>query len=186
MLDERSTEILKLLVQTDDYVTLDELTQRLGISRRTVYYDMNKINDWLETLELPPVEYVRTAGYSLPEASRRGIPDTAGAESSAAQQYYLSQRERLAWIAIRLLTAESPVFIHRLTELLQVSRGTVLKDLNAVRAQLEAAGLEVVYDRKRGYEVNGEEARIRRELTRCCDQLAGSVSWEQAVSRTGY
>lgn len=72
MLDERSTEILKLLVQTDDYVTLDELTQRLGISRRTVYYDMNKINDWLETLELPPVEYVRTAGYSLPEASRRG------------------------------------------------------------------------------------------------------------------
>lgn len=186
MLDERSTEILKLLVQTDDYVTLDELTQRLGISRRTVYYDMNKINDWLETLELPPVEYVRTAGYSLPEASRRAIPDTAGAESSAAQQYYLSQRERLAWIAIRLLTAKSPVFIHRLTELLQVSRGTVLKDLNAVRAQLETAGLDVVYDRKRGYEVHGEEARIRRELTRCCDQLAGSVSWEQAVSRTGY
>ncbi|MFB7817739.1 BglG family transcription antiterminator [Paenibacillus chitinolyticus] len=183
MLDERSTRILTLLQQAADYVSLEELMQKLGISRRTVYYDMEKINDWLKTIHLPPVEYVRAAGYYLPDESRKGIPELAG--QLPVQQYYLSPRERLAWLVVHLLSpAGGSLFVHHLTDLLQVSRGTVLKDLNIVRPELEALKLKLTYDRKQGYRVRGEESDKRKALAYYFGQIFGSVGWEQALSRS--
>lgn len=151
--------------------------QKLGISRRTVYYDMEKINDWLKTIHLPPVEYVRAAGYYLPDESRKGIPQLAG--QLPVQQYYLSPRERLAWLAVHLLSpADGSLFVHHLTDLLQVSRGTVLKDLNIVRPELESLKLKVAYDRKQGYRVRGKRAtsgrRSRTTSGRSSEAWAGS------------
>ncbi|MEJ9217548.1 BglG family transcription antiterminator [Paenibacillus glucanolyticus] len=178
-MDERSTRILTLLHEAADYVSLEELMQKLGISRRTVYYDMEKVNDWLKAVHLPPVQYVRTAGYYLPDESRAGLPKLAG--KPHAQQYYLSPRERLAWISLYLLSAVGPLFVQHLTHLLQVSRGTVLKDLNSVRQEIEGARLKVTYDRKRGYGVQGQERDKRKLLNYYFGQIFGNASWEQAL-----
>nr|WP_269321933.1 BglG family transcription antiterminator [Paenibacillus sp. UNC451MF] len=180
-MDERSTRILTLLHEAADYVSLDELMQKLGISRRTVYYDMEKINDWLKAIHLPPVEYVRTAGYYLPDESRSGLPQLTGGVH--AQEYYWSPRERLAWLSLYLLSEEGELFVHHLTDLLKVSRGTVLKDLNSVRPEMDALKLKVTYDRKRGYGVQGEERDKRKALSYYFGQIFGSSGWEQAFNR---
>ncbi|MCS7460297.1 BglG family transcription antiterminator [Paenibacillus doosanensis] len=173
--------MLTLLLDAADYVSLEELMQKLGISRRTVYYDMDKINGWLKAIHLPPVEYVRTAGYYLPDESRSGIPQLA--EGGGAQPYYLSPRERLAWLALQLLSAEEPLFVHHLTDLLQVSRGTVLKDLNIVRPELEDWKLRLTYDRKQGYRVQGDESDKRKALNGYFGHIAGGPGWERAFHR---
>ncbi|MGG3505930.1 BglG family transcription antiterminator [Paenibacillus lautus] len=180
-MDERSTRILTLLYEAADYVSLEELMQKVGISRRTVYYDMEKINDYLKAIHLPPVKYVRTVGYYLPDESRAGLPQSTG--KPHAQPYYLSPRERMAWMSLYLLSTEGPLFVHHLTDLLQVSRGTVLKDLNMVRSDMKTSKLKVTYDRKWGYGVNGEERDKRKALSYYFGQVFGDAGWEQVFNR---
>jgi mannitol operon transcriptional antiterminator len=172
---------LTLLNEAADYVSLEELMQKVGISRRTVYYDMEKINDYLKAIHLPPVKYVRTVGYYLPDESRAGLPQSTGKPHT--QQYYMSPRERMAWMSLYLLSAEGPLFVHHLTDLLQVSRGTVLKDLNMVRSDMKASKLKVTYDRKWGYGLNGEERDKRKALSYYFGQVFGDAGWEQVFNR---
>ena len=58
-INTRSKKLLNILLRQTDYISLNALAQELSISRRTVYYDINKINLWLEQSELPSLEIVR-------------------------------------------------------------------------------------------------------------------------------
>ena len=58
-INTRSKKLLNILLRQTDYISFNALAQELSISRRTVYYDINKINLWLEQSELPSLEIVR-------------------------------------------------------------------------------------------------------------------------------
>ena len=47
-LDSRCQEILQFLLYTNDYIRIQDIAREQNISRRSVYYDLCKINDWLE------------------------------------------------------------------------------------------------------------------------------------------
>ncbi|MBS7683811.1 HTH domain-containing protein, partial [Vibrio cholerae] len=49
-------------------------TEKLNVSRRTIYYDIEKINDWLDSLGIDKVEKVRSAGFILPDKVKKLIP----------------------------------------------------------------------------------------------------------------
>ncbi|WP_252314769.1 HTH domain-containing protein [Sinobaca sp. H24] len=48
VLDQRRTSILHLISQSSERVEVKELTEALGVSQRTIYYDISQINGWLE------------------------------------------------------------------------------------------------------------------------------------------
>lgn len=151
--------------------------EQLKVSRRTVYYDMDKVNDWLADNGLEPVEYVRGAGFRLPEASRAGLPQQA--QRIRPYEYALSPKERKAWMAIVLFTRPDAIFAHDLAEFLQVSRATVLQDMKLLRSELDAYGLAVSVDRKTGYVVKGEEGDKRKAMAHYLPQVMADASWKQ-------
>lgn len=46
-LDSRCQDILLYLLYLDEYITIQDLSLEKNISKRSVYYDLCKINDWL-------------------------------------------------------------------------------------------------------------------------------------------
>lgn len=42
MLDHRSTAILQQVIQADTYISVEQLTEVLQVSKRTIYYDVKK------------------------------------------------------------------------------------------------------------------------------------------------
>ncbi|GIP33837.1 BglG family transcription antiterminator [Paenibacillus sp. J2TS4] len=179
ILDERSTSILAYLQETDNYVPIQELMDNFHISKRTVYYDMDKINHWLSSHHLAPVEYVRGAGFLLPTESRAKLPVLA--QSVQPSQYYLSRNERKALLGIHLINRTEPMFLQDMERLLDVSRGTAHAELTGLREELARYGLSVKFNRKQGYTIQGNEKDQRTALFHYLSDLLAHISWKDFV-----
>src|SRR5690606_29223491 len=100
-LDKRSHAILQELILQNDNVTIEELTQRFNVSRRTVYNEMDKINYWLKKRELTPVLYQRSRGFYLHPSTKDVLLQDYPLDSLHYIEY--SVEERVAWNALQLL-----------------------------------------------------------------------------------
>lgn len=47
-LNKRSYAILQTLIQNEHYVSIHKLMKKFNVSRRTIYYEIDRINYWLE------------------------------------------------------------------------------------------------------------------------------------------
>lgn len=154
---------------------MQELMDVFHVSKRTIYYDMDKINHWLRQGGLAPVQYVRGRGFLLPEASRSQLPSMA--QSVQPQQYYLSSGERKALLCLRLVNRSTPLFLHDMEALLQVSRGTAHAELKRLKKELEDYALSIQFDRKQGYFIQGNEKDIRAVLSRFLFEQLSYADW---------
>lgn len=161
--------MLALLREAPDYVPVQQFMHQLHVSRRTVYYDMDKINHWLRSQGMEPVHYVRESGYLLPPSTKTRLSERPG--SVEHTDYYLSRKERAVWTAMYLISRTEPVFLHDLQQLLDVSRGTAHKELKRLISELSEFGLLVQYDRKLGYIVSGDETAKRQALSHYLSQV---------------
>ncbi len=48
ILGNRSVNILQQIIQAEGYVSINQLIDVIRVSKRTIYYDIKKIEDWLE------------------------------------------------------------------------------------------------------------------------------------------
>lgn len=181
-LDERCTQIITVLLNANEYVSVDRLTSQLGISKRTVYYDFPKINSWLESNNLEPVKKKYGKGYYLEEESRKVASNLIGKISSV--QYFYSQEERITLIAIKLLTSQRDVFMEDLVELTQVSRATVSNDLKEIKLVFLNENLKVNFQRNTGYKVTGQEEDKRRLLVNYLAELMTTKNdWNNLIDQ---
>ncbi|WP_256972540.1 BglG family transcription antiterminator [Saccharibacillus sp. O23] len=180
-MDERSASILALLQRTNDYVPVGELMETFGISKRTVHYDMQKINGWLNLRRLPSIEYVRETGYLLPEESRCALP--ANVTGREPVHYYPSRHERTAWLGLYLLERRHPVYLHHMEAAMKISRGTAHAELGRLGMRLSAHRSEIAFDRKEGYRAVGEEQDLRGALFRFLTEVFPSAGRGGFMSR---
>ena len=72
-LDVRCHEMLKYLLYQDGYTSVTQLAEEMKISKRSVYYDIRKINEWLEALELSQLVVERKKGIRIDEEQKAMI-----------------------------------------------------------------------------------------------------------------
>lgn len=63
----RCKQILYMIIRSDDYVTLQQITEELNLSKRSIYYEICKINDWLSKQDIDEIEIERGKGIRLDE-----------------------------------------------------------------------------------------------------------------------
>lgn len=161
-LDERSTAILEYLRRAKTYVKPNELMEKFHISRRTVYYDVDKINDWLADQKMNPIKAVRSAGFLLEGNVAKSLPESLTMVNSWHYEY--SAKERKAWLAIFLMENDIPVYLNSLMERNRVSRNTTMEDIKCLKRDLVRFELSLVFERKKGYTINGREEDKRKAL----------------------
>lgn len=156
----RCRQILRILLEQREYMTMDRLAKQLGISRRSVYYDLCKINVWLEQSGAEKLEIERGRGLLLPSDSRACIEALLN-ESGAEDNYIFSPAERMKLIFLYTMNAAEPVFLEELVDCCGVSRNTVFHDLRDAAEGLKQYDLALVFHNKRGYEIVGSPVRAR-------------------------
>ncbi|MED3941398.1 BglG family transcription antiterminator [Priestia megaterium] len=161
LLDKRSTAVLQVLLQAATFISVQELMKQFQVSRRTIYYDIEKINDWLCQQELEVVQYTYGKGFFLNDQAKDQV---AKQISHVMPSAYLSVEDRQIYVALMCILRGGKIGTQQLMDETEVSRNTVLQDIKDLKNKWVKKGISLTYSYKDGYEVKGSESDIRNLL----------------------
>ena len=155
----RLKQLLRLLLKQPqgEYVSLDELSKELNISRRTLFRELEGIDDQL-------------VGYPMQLESKKskGLRLIVDPEmiSSLEEQLsedipYRTKEERQTLLAYELIRSEEIRKLSYYASLFQVSAATISNDLDALEPRFEAFDLRLERSGKNRIELAGKESARR-------------------------
>lgn len=158
-LKNRQTSILRSLLRSGDGMTIRNLMDGYAIARRTLYYDVKKINDWLAEDHLGEI-------WISEQSVKVHVTDHKRLEKRMSQRenYFFSVAERHSMEIIYIALYHEAVTVQKLEDYFDVSRNTILTDIKEIRKKLEKNALSLDTSVKSGYVIRGEEATIRKML----------------------
>ena len=158
-MEQRTREILKLLLQEKNFCTTGDLAKLLGVSSKTI------------SRQLPKVEEVlNSAGLELEKKSGAGLAVTG----SEVKRYLLSEKiksakkrdytpsERRSIIICRLLTGGEPIKLFALSSELNVTDATISNDLDKLESWFREQNLKLLRKPGLGISLLGNERDFRR------------------------
>ena len=164
ILNERSALLLKELASKEGFTKISDLAAMFNVSNRTIRYDIDNIDEFLNDKKLPHLIRKPKVGICFPGTceDRKNAIKLSGALNDNDSYYILSKNERVNLILSEVLKHKDYITIDSIAELLKVSRGTIISDLNEVRAWLEMRDLNLVTAPNHGITVGGDEKKIRK------------------------
>lgn len=180
-------QLVNELVKSEATVPLTTLMEHLGVSRRSVFYTINRVNDELAASQLDEIENIRGVGYRLPVATKRALLAAQPVKKTATtyQELFAGRFHFAALEPVdrRLLTffcllTRPATSLTALMDLLAISKNTVIKDLEHLAEQLPA-GLSI-HNTSKGKQVSGDETLKRRWVFENFRQLTKLVESQMA------
>ena len=162
-MEQRTREILKLLLQEKNFQTTSELAKILGVSSKTISRQIPKVE-----------EVINSAGLELEKKSGAGILVTG----SDVKRYLLAEKiksvkkreysaaERKSIIIGRLLTSREPIKLFVLSSELFVTDSTISNDLDKLEDWFREQNLKLLRKPGLGISLLGNERDLRRAIVK--------------------
>ncbi|ALH98403.1 TPA: BglG family transcription antiterminator [Staphylococcus aureus] len=158
MLSYRQIEILYLLIHEQTFIPINTIANQLGVSPRTIQYDIAYIEQYAETYHYN-VSRNKAAGIKVTTANTTILNEL---EHNLTNQIHFSKDERLTHIALKLFETTDPVSTKQLAHDVNVSRRTIADDIKMIQAQLDQYHLKLNYVHNKGFNIIGEEDHYRK------------------------
>lgn len=141
-------------------ISIDTILEQYEISKRTLYYDLNKINEWLGEHDFG---YVSILDKKIIIDIKNNVEIER--QMHKRKDYYYSSEERRAIEFLFITLNYKKVIIDDLKNAFDVSRNTILSDLKVVKTEVEAEK-ELMFCNtiKEGYFIEGDEMTIRKMI----------------------
>ena len=161
MLNNRCSDILKLIINSNDSIVINDIAEKYNISSRTVRYDLDRIDEYLKEMNLTPLIRKQNEGISvyLSEKEINKLLDSL--KEVTTYGYVMSQNERVIYIICELLEKNEYTTINSLADKMFVSRGTINNDLKEVRKLLKKKNISLESVKGKGLKAVGEEVKLR-------------------------
>ncbi|MBF4693992.1 BglG family transcription antiterminator [Fusibacter ferrireducens] len=171
-MNARAIKLLKLLMENESYTTVEALAKQLGVSKRSIRYDLEAINAWLEMNDLPKIVSTPRKGvlYELSEAFLEKLETNLLREHRAEPELDIDARQQI--VLFNLLISTGVISLESLAKKIKVSKTTIANDINAIQEQIKPQGLTIERTRGVGIEINGDEANKRNSLVKLLRSLA--------------
>ena len=158
---KRIIEIVNALLEREDYVSVSEIADQLGISKRTIFREMDTVEALTHSL-----------GMTLDKKTRIGIKLSASEHQISKFKTFaegcaptgLDQEARQRKLISELLKSREPKKYYHFSKLLDVSEATISYDMDKIGPWFEGRGITLV--RKPGYGVylEGTEKQFRKAI----------------------
>ena len=155
MISSRQQRLLKQLIEADDYIALQQISELYNISDRTVRHDLMNLEDWLRKHGVM-LERHRVKGVKL----QHELEQLQLLKKEINQHPdYMDSKQRITSL-LKLLLKENHVLLDQIMEDYRISKSTLLSDLNEINDWLEERRLKV--KKNRGVlSISGSEQAMR-------------------------
>lgn len=157
---ERCEKILRIITANAEYTTIPQIIEKTGVSRRSVYYDLCRINEWLAQYGIDELTVERGKGIRVSPEVRQKILDLL-LDGPESRGYVFQPTERVKVIISYIIYSAEPVYAEELLDQLEVSRNTLFGDMRVVTNTLHDYDLDLKYETKKGYRIEGDSVRVR-------------------------
>ena len=181
-LTNQQRNLLHELLRSDSPVVVADVADQLNLTPRQVNYRLKPIKTWLAHHD---AALRATPGIGIiidctPD-QRRGLLEEL--ESSSKFQIVLTSGQRQQLIAAELFLASEPLILQKLQNDTDVSRTTILKDLDAIDYWIENFGLALIRRPNYGILLEGKERDRRQALAAL---LWGHIPFEDPLTQITY
>lgn len=160
-MNNRQKELLRiLLTEADKPLVIQDLSERVACSEKTIRNDLNDIEAYLKQYKTAVI--IRKPGIGvylkIDEAERTKL------FQSLHQTEVLSEQERLTEIAYQLLVSEKPITQQQLADQYYVNKAAIKQDLASLTSWLRNFDLSLVSRQRIGNTIEGTELNKRSAL----------------------
>lgn len=161
----RQREIIRVLLDSKRPMGSVEMAKLLHITPRQVNYSMKGIRVWLKQ-NGHDLQVLPGAGFSVdvPDGQAQALFQKLNILSDVQIVLSVSQRQQL--LALFLLTRQEPVILAQLEQMAQVSRMTILKDLDEVEDWLDVQEIRLIRKPHFGILASGLEHNFQQTLAK--------------------
>ncbi len=162
-LSTEERDLLRHLLDASAPVASADLGRRMNLRARQVKYRLRTVETWLRQQHVP-VNRIPGAGLQLQCGDAQRVELLHQLDSEMGLQLILTPAQRQQLFALVLLGASEPLIVCHLELVAQVSRTTVLNDLDHVELWLHGFGLALMRRPNYGIQVEGSELARRQAL----------------------
>ncbi|MGE6551872.1 BglG family transcription antiterminator [Bacillus mycoides] len=183
-MNKRQQEILQVLLsESNEYLLVQELADRVGCSEKTIRNDFKVIEGYLERHS--DALLIRKPGFGVHlEINDYDKADLFNRLYAVRQDIsYESDEERVLQIAYSLLMSVKTVTVQELAMRYFVNRATIKKDLDKIEKWLEELELELISKQRVGLTIEGEERSKRKALAKLSDLIHSQELMNQFIKK---
>lgn len=177
----RSYKLLKTIIRNDKIYPVKIFADKFNVSERTIHYDVGELNKTLENYNCQILHSSKGLEFKSEENS-----DLQKALMSIKNDIHYSRDYRIKLIILELLKSDEPLIINQFMSLLNVSRGTILKDLKIVEEELASKNLMLIRKQNYGFEISSDELNYRDYIIKLLNEDFQFVEFVEFSSNTNY
>lgn len=170
-MNARQIFLLDYLLKQHDYLSANQLSEKYGVSTKTVYQDIDKLNSFLEESELKSriIKVPRKGIMLSAEEEKRKIHSilVKSKYETGVQDYSPEYRE--AELVKRLFINQVELDLYDFAEEMYVTESTVHRDIDKLECNLSQFNLKIRIKHDHLY-IDGDEWNIRKALQVYVDQ----------------
>lgn len=173
-LTHRCCLIIQILINQNEPIALQQLAEALHVSERTIRYDLDLLEEWLESKKVCLKRKPRVGIWLDKESPGYIMLGAVVTEEGEQRIYSKSERKQLI---MKLLLEGAEYSLPELTDMLNVSKSTVIRDLNDVKRHL--AEYKITLQTHKYLLCEGSELNIRKALANLTYDIYGGTGMSE-------
>ena len=159
MVKKRYFEIINLILNSNDKITVKDISNLYNITERSIRYDIDELNMFFQEKNNRDIIEINNnrlkilySGNEIEEIVR----------NIRVKEYFLSENERVNILAYEIFLVKNKFILQYFTEKYNLSKTTVRHSLKELNKVIDEYGLVIDMNNNRGYKIIGNEVNIRK------------------------
>ena len=161
MVKKRYFEIINLVINSNDEITVKDISNLYNITERSIRYDIDELNVFFQEKNNKDIIEINNNRLKIlySEDEIEGI-----VENIKEKEYFLSENERVNILSYEIFLSKNEFILQYFTEKYNLSKTTVRYSLKELNKIISEYGLVIDMNNNRGYKIIGIEINIRKYI----------------------